>query len=188
MRIPRWVIIFMIMLFMVGCDTQEPAPSETPILEGAIQPTDTTSPPTPVPLTPTPVPDPKDAIRAYLDFWKADDYSRMYSLLTTISKDAISDDEFTERYKKVLAEAAVSSVEYEILSAFERNTTSAEISYKVILKSVLVGDIQRDTLMNLSLENGEWRIQWADALILPELADGNYLWMDRHIPARATAP
>lgn len=185
MRIPRWVIIFMIMLFMVGCDTQEPAPSETPILEGAIQPTDTTSPPTPVPLTPTPVPDPKDAIRAYLDFWKADDYSRMYSLLTTISKDAISDDEFTERYKKVLAEAAVSSVEYEILSAFERNTTSAEISYKVILKSVLVGDIQRDTLMNLSLENGEWRIQWADALILPELADGNYLWMDRHIPARA---
>jgi penicillin-binding protein 2 len=185
MKFKSWLIVVVILLIVVACNTQEPEPSETPIIETPIQPTDTTSPPSPIPPTATPIPDPNDTIRTYLDAWKADDYSKMYNQLTTISKDAITADEFTEKYKKVLAEAAVSSIEYEILSAFERNTTSAEISYRVVLKSVLVGDIQRDTMMNLSLENGGWRVQWADALILPELADGNYLWMDRHIPARA---
>ncbi len=185
MKILRWMIALVIVFLAVGCDSQTSTPGETPTLEGAAQPTDTASPPTPNPPTPTPLPDPEDTIRDYLDAWKVDDYHSMYALLTVISKDAITEEEFTARYKKILAEAAVSGLDYEILSSFVPNTVSAEISYRVSLNSVLVGDIQRDTLMNLSLEGGGWRIQWTDALILPELADGNYLWMDRHIPARA---
>jgi penicillin-binding protein 2 len=59
------------------------------------------------------------------------------------------------------------------------------VSYRVILHSILVGDIQADTLMNLSTENGQWRVQWDDTLVLPQLAGGNYLGMERYIPARA---
>ena len=39
--------------------------------------------------------------------------------------------------------------------------------------------------MNLSLESGQWRVQWDDTLVMPELAGGNYLGMERFIPARA---
>ncbi|MEA3351882.1 MAG: penicillin-binding transpeptidase domain-containing protein, partial [Chloroflexota bacterium] len=88
-------------------------------------------------------------------------------------------------YRDAMAEAAIDSVEYEILSSLESDTISAQVSYEIKLHSVLVGDIQRDTTMNLSLVDGAWRVQWAENLILPELAGGNTLWMDRHVPARA---
>ena len=37
---------------------------------------------------------------------------------------------------------------------------------------------------NFVLEQGQWRLQWDDGLILPELAGGNVLKMDYQIPAR----
>lgn len=185
MKIRHWILIVIILLIITGCRSVEPDRNETHTPEVSSQPTVTDPPPTPEPPTPTPIPDPGDTTRAYLDSWKADDYSSMYTLLTAISKDAITEEDFTEKYRKVLAESAVSNIEYEILSAFQPNTSSAEVSYRVTLESVLVGDIQREALMYLSLEEDGWHIQWTDALILPELADGNYLWMDRHIPARA---
>lgn len=183
MKIPRWIVFLII--FLAGCVSATPQQGETPTIEGIPVQTATQLLPTPVPPTPTPVPDPEDTIRAYLDDWKVDDYSGMYDMLTTISKDAITEEEFTDKYKNVLEEAAVTQLDYEILSSFVRNLQSAEASFRITLHSVLVGDIQRDTVMNLSLEANQWRVQWNETLILPELAGGNYLWMDRHIPSRA---
>jgi len=183
-----WFGLVVIILLFASCDTPTILPSDTPTTETASLPTTTsttTATQTRLPPTSTPIPDPEETTRAYLDSWKMDDYQSMYSKLTTISKDAITGDAFTERYRRALSEAAVSTVEYEILSSFVRNNSSAEVSYRIHLDSVLVGDIQRDTVMNLSLETDGWRVQWSDELILPELADGNYLWMDRHIPTRA---
>ena len=37
---------------------------------------------------------------------------------------------------------------------------------------------------HFNLEQGQWRLQWDDGLILPELAGGNVLKMDYQIPAR----
>jgi len=186
MKFHRWFIFTLLFLLFVSCDTLTLVPSDTPL---AIEQTSTvpqiTETATLTPPTATPVPDPEDSIRAYLNAWKVDDYSSMYALLTSISKDAITESEFTQRYVKIMAEAAITSVEYEVLSSFVRNTHSAEASFRITLGSVLVGDIQRDSVMNLSQEDGSWRVQWADELILPELAGGNYLWMDRKIPSRA---
>jgi penicillin-binding protein 2 len=186
-KIPLWIIFFLIILIFVSCDTPTLMPSDYPVLEDTTTPTTpaSTSTSTILPPTATPVPDPEDTIRAYLDAWKVDDYASMYGMLTTISKDAITEEEFEARYRKVMSEAAVSNIEYEVLSSFIRNATSTEASYRITLNSVLVGAIQRDTVMNLSLEADGWKVQWADVLILPELADGNYLWMDRQIPSRA---
>jgi cell division protein FtsI/penicillin-binding protein 2 len=55
---------------------------------------------------------------------------------------------------------------------------------QVNLHSVLVGDIQRDTVMNLSQEDGQWRVQWDSTLILPELAGENVLQMEVQPPSR----
>ncbi len=186
MRFQRWIVLLILVvfvgLFLVACDANSPTATETSL------PTVTeTSAPTlpPPPENSTPVPDPEQAVRSYLDAWRAEDYASMYGMLTTISQDAITEEDFTEWYTSVATEIALSDVKYDVLGSFVQSTRSAQTSYRVMLQSVLVGEIARDTVMNLSMEDGKWRVQWADNLIIPELADGNYLWMERNTPSRA---
>ena len=47
-----------------------------------------------------------------------------------------------------------------------------------------LGEITRDTNMNLILEKGEWRVQWEEGMILPELRGGRQLLLEYKIPAR----
>lgn len=124
--------------------------------------------------------------QAYLDAWRLEDYATMYSLLTSLSQDATSLEDFTQTYQGVMEEAALKAPDYEIRSAMVESDR-AQVSYKVKLESVLVGEIERDTVMNLSKEGDHWRVQWDYTLILPELQGGNYLRMDRHgyVPSRA---
>jgi penicillin-binding protein 2 len=124
--------------------------------------------------------------RAYLDGWKAETYEKMYGLLSQKSQQSISEEKFTQRYQDVAGEATLSGIDYEILASNEAGGDTAQVDYQAILHSSIIGDIQRDLTMDLQLENGQWRVIWDDALILPELAGGNYLSMDREVPPRAT--
>ena len=182
MKIRYWMILLLVMVFVAGCSSE--AEDATHTLTPMATETATPTLPPPDQKT-TPIPDPDEAVQAYLDAWKADDYATMYGMLTKISRDAISEEEFTLWYQDIATKGAVVGVEYEILSSFVQSTRSAQASYRTTLQSILVGDITRDTVMNLSLEDGEWHVQWADDLVIPELAGGNYFWMDRKIPSRA---
>jgi penicillin-binding protein 2 len=126
------------------------------------------------------------AAQAYLDGWKAKDYAAMYDLLTSLSKDALSEEEFTEHYQGVASEAVLTDLNYELQSLLVK-PDSAQVGYRVTLDSVLVGEIARETVMNLRREKNEWRVQWDDTLVLPELRGGNYLMLDRngYTPSRA---
>lgn len=173
----RYEIIFLIVLSLVGCNQAvvvPPTQSGSPTATLNVVSVDTTS-----------LPDARLAALAYLDAWQADDYARMYSMLTSISRDAISAEDFEKFYRGVASEGAFSQVNNEILSSLVMNPTSAQVSYRTTLSSELVGDLSRDILMNLSLENGQWRVQWDEALVMPELANGNYLTMERFVPSRA---
>jgi hypothetical protein len=172
----RW-LLFLCLCLAVGCGgnpspapTSQPAPSHTPSQPG---------------VSTTRVPDARAIARAYLDAWKAEDYDAMYALLTGLSQDAISREKFEKHYRGVATEMALSGVDYEIISSLVQNPTSAQVGYRVTFHSTLVGDLQRETVMNLSLEQGQWRVKWDDTLVMPELAGGNYLGMERYIPARA---
>ena len=133
----------------------------------------------------TPVPDARESAGRFLDAWKADDYALMYSMLTSVSKDAINREEFEDHFRSIASEMALSDLDYEILSSLVTNPESAQVGYRVNFHSTLVDDISRDTVMNMSLESGDWKVQWDDTLVMPELAGGNYLGMERFIPARA---
>ncbi len=172
-----WMTLF-VLLILAGCS----GPAEpTARLTSSPQPTPTLGD---AQVQTTSVPDAQGAAKNYLDSWLAEDYSAMYALLTQVSRDAITLEDFTARYQSVINEAALSSWEYTVLSSLV-NPHSAQVGYRVVLHSVLVGDIQADTAMNLSLEDGGWRVQWDDTLILPELRGGNHLLMDYSIPSRA---
>ena len=172
------LILLILLLLTVGC-VQSPlvvATSETaPVSDQGDMDADISN-----------LPDVEDTGREFLDAWKRADYQIMYGLLTSISQDAISENEFAGHYQGVANEVALGEVDYEILSSLT-GPDKAQVSYRVKMLSTLVGEIQADTLMNLSLEDGRWRVQWDDTLVLPQLRGGNYLAMDRsgYVPARA---
>ena len=133
----------------------------------------------------TPAPDANTAAIAFLDAWKADDYATMYSMLTSVSKDAVSQEDFEKHFRGIASEMALSGIDYDILSSLVANPESAQVGYRLNFHSTLVDDLVKDTAMNLSLESGQWRVQWDDTLVMPELAGGNYMGMERFIPACA---
>jgi penicillin-binding protein 2 len=131
----------------------------------------------------TPAPDPTAPLTAYLEAYKADDYNTMYDQVSKVTQDAVTLEDFARRNRDALNEMSAGSFDYEVLSSLV-NPYTAEIAYKVIYHTALVGDIQRDMIARFVLENGDWKLQWDDSLIMPELAGGNVLKMDYSVPSR----
>lgn len=128
-------------------------------------------------------PDPEATARVFLDAWQAEDYETMYAMLSPLTQDAIGREDFTARYEDITTQAAITGMEYQIVSSL-LNPESAQVRYRVTLTSAAVGQIVRETFMDLSREGDEWRVAWSEATILPELAGGNGLQLNLETPVR----
>jgi len=172
---PRaWILLILIAIWLLGaCRPDLGAPASTPTLPNLGEPV----------VNITSVPDVRAAAEAFLAAWKAEDYAGMYALLTRLSQDAMSEEAFAQRYRDVAATMSLSGLDYAILSTLT-NPTNAQVAYQVTFHTVLLGDLSREMVMNLVLQDGAWRVQWEDGMILPELRGGNRLMMDITIPAR----
>jgi penicillin-binding protein 2 len=131
----------------------------------------------------TPVPDPQVVAESYLKYWQDDNYAGMYALLTGISQDAITAEDFEKTYQDASFNLTLRNLDYAV-SSILKNTTSAQVQYSVNYHTNLLGEINREMTMFLSLENNAWRVQWDQALILPELHGGNRLSITYEIPSR----
>lgn len=172
----RWIQLVLIVLFLSACASSGGGNPITGIFS------------TPVPLPTaqariTPAPDAQAAVTAFLQALQQDDFESMYAMLTASSKDGISLEDFSKRWNNALNEMSASSIDFSVLSS-QISPYNAEVGYSITYKTVLAGDIQRNIVMRLGNEDGGWRVQWDDALILPELAGGNLLAMEYNIPAR----
>ncbi len=176
MKFFRWLNILIIPAFLSACGSGG--------INGINVPGFPTETPLPQPIVNvTSAPNADAALRAYLDAFKADDYNTMHSLLSKPSQDANPLENFAVRNRDALNVMSAGSFDYEILSSLV-NPYSAEVAFRITYHTALVGDIQRDMVARFSLENGEWKLNWEDGLILPELAGGNVLQMDYSVPSR----
>ena len=123
-------------------------------------------------------------MRLYLGAYQIEDYATMYEMLDQASRDAISLEDFTARYRDALNTMSAGEFDYETLSTLVNDPYTAEVSFRVVYHTALVGDISRDMVARFNLEDGQWKLGWDESLILPELADGMRLAMDYQIPAR----
>ena len=172
MKFTRWIKLILLPVFLAAC-------AGGGLLPG---PTRTSSLPT-AQTTIIHTPDSEPALRAFLDAQLVEDYASMYAMLTQASRAAISQADFAKRYTDALNTMSVSKMEFNILSSLT-NPQSAQVAFHFIYHTVLFGDLSRDMTANLVLENGDWKIQWEDGLILPELAGGKHLVASHTPPAR----
>jgi cell division protein FtsI/penicillin-binding protein 2 len=114
------------------------------------------------------------AAAKYMDAWQKEDYPLMYDMITRVSRDAITLEDFENKYLDAAQNLGFEKMEGTILSVMPKELT-AQVSARVTYKTAVYGDFNRDYVMNVTREDGEWRIQWEDGLVLPELRGGNRL-------------
>jgi cell division protein FtsI/penicillin-binding protein 2 len=169
-----WPGLAILLVLVSGCATgTDPIPSLFP-----------TNTPLPTPWVGiTSVPDATPTMNTFLDALKKDDYAAMYALLDKASQAAITQDDFAARYLDALDKLSAASLDFEVFAA-TTSPVAAQVLFRITYHSTLAGDIARDLTARLNLEDGQWRIQWDESLILPELAGGNRLALDCLAPAR----
>ncbi len=121
----------------------------------------------------------------YLEAWKDWDYDAMYAMLSPLAQDGVSREAFANRYQELRDTARLIGMDYQIVSALVISPQAAEVRYRVTLQSSVVGDIVRETRMDLKREGEEWRVAWTDSTILPELTNGNGFALETFTPTRA---
>ena len=176
-------LILILICLLTSCSLlkKEPDPSEL------YTPTPTSTP-TPLPeprVMITEAPDPLITAEAFLKAWQEERYYDMYDMLSRVSTDSISVDYFRARYNDAAVAMTLKDIAYEITSSLT-GPNSSQVAFHVNYNTVLAGMLSRDNLMDMALENGQWKILWQDTLVMPELAPGNRLVMDIQVPPRGT--
>jgi penicillin-binding protein 2 len=128
-------------------------------------------------------PSPEGTARAFLDGWQSKDYPKMYSLLSSSARGAIPEEAFTAYYQDIDRQTALRSLDYEIRSV-EITPTDGTVQFNVVLHSLLVDDISRQSRMLLKFEQDDWKVVWDTQTVLPELENGDKLVMYRQHPER----
>ena len=174
----RLLIILILFSFLLGgCETFSPAKAtDTPV------PSPTVTLPSPV-VSRGDLPDAEEAAIAYFNLWSAEDYPAMYEKLSTATKSVLSLEDFTAKHKKTATDITLKSATFEPLSNL-LSTNAAQVSYRIHYETNLIGTLERETIMNLALENEQWMVNWETSMMLPELTEGNYLELVLTIPTR----
>jgi penicillin-binding protein 2 len=160
------ILVVLLLPIVVGCDS--PLSQATP-----------TIPPSPTPDLP-----PADEVAfAFLQAWEREDHLAMYSLLSPLSQETYTEDEFISIYRQVADEATILSVAPRILTAFQPDM-HAEVAFAITFQTALVGDFEVQNQMSLSYEWDEWGVDWSPALILPQLGDETFVKLTTWTPSR----
>jgi len=181
MKAIRWINYILILAFLTSCGSAGSSGGSGLGGFGTIFATETPLPTAPVAITPAP--DAQAAIFQYLQAYQSDDFAAMYEMLAKYSRDAITLDDFTKRHNDALNTMSASKIEFTVNSSL-LSPYAAEVGYSITYKTVLAGDIQRNIVSHLVLDEGVWKVEWVEGMILPELAGGNLLAMEYSVPAR----
>ncbi len=165
------LILTLVLLITFTACTSRPTPIDP---EAAATPTATLPDPQ---VFITPAPDVDQAIAAFMQAWQKDDFATMYHSLTTDARSRVSEEDFTARYRDAAVAMTLqfdTGIDYEILSSLT-NPDSAAASVRMNYNTYFFGTLSRQIEFNLVREAGDWRIQWHEGLIFPELMGGNVL-------------
>ncbi len=136
----------------------------------------------------TPAPDLEVLVNAFMGAWQKEDYPSMYALLAVDSQNLITEDAFTDKYLNTAAELTLkfdTGIEY-LIQSTETHPDWATVTVQVSYNTNLFGTLTRDVNLSLVRESGDWRLQWQDNVIMPELENGNILEAVRQTPSRGS--
>jgi len=109
-------------------------------------------------------PDVKQSAQTYLNMWADENYEGMYAMLSRLSQDAFTKEDFIKRHQDTTNALTLVELTSEITSALT-NPRDAQVGYTVNFETALVGTISRNMVMNLTMEDNVWKVQWEEGMI-----------------------
>ncbi|NIM96131.1 MAG: hypothetical protein GTO18_20730 [Anaerolineales bacterium] len=144
----------------------------------------------PAPTLPDPsvttisAPDAEGTVGSFINAWSERDFEQMYAMLSPEAKESISRVDFLQRYEDIWGEMHLTGVDYTVVSSLV-NPQDAQVRYRLNLHSAILGDVVRETWMNLVRLEDEWKVEWTNETILPELTNDANLLFAPILPIRA---
>ncbi len=119
--------------------------------------------------------EPDDAALRFIELLNGGDYEAAYALLTGAAKEAISEEEFVQKYGGIFSGLTVREV---IIgeNSFTQSAMYATFAYTATYRTAAYGDITKNFSMPLHSEGGAWRIEWTPSLIFPEMTWGDSVY------------
>ena len=103
----------------------------------------------------------------YISLLNEEKYDELYSYISTESKAEISQEDFVARNKNIYEGIDAVNIEVQIQSQ-EKEGKTAKIAYSENM-STSAGNISFENIVNLIVEDKEYKIDWSSAIIFPEL-------------------
>ena len=103
----------------------------------------------------------------YISLLNEKKYDELYSYISTESKAEISQEDFVARNKNIYEGIDAVNIEVQIQSQ-EKEGKTAKIAYSENM-STSAGNISFENIVNLIVEDKEYKIDWSSAMIFPEL-------------------
>ena len=135
-------------------------------------------------ITTVSAPDAEQTTTDFLVAWGNRDFEQMYAMLNPGTQATLSKTAFFERYEDVSRTVQLIGIEHEIVSSLIA-PDKAQVRYRITLQSAILGDITRETWMDLERSSDIWKVAWTDTTILPEFTAETNLLMAPVVPTRA---
>ncbi len=119
----------------------------------------------------------RDAAERYLKAWQEGDYEAMHSELSTLSREAIPVERFTERYSEAEAVATLKGID-----PGEPGGDESLVEIPVSTSTLAFGTIEQP----MKFTFGEDGIAWQSGLLFPGLEEGEQLDRETRLPRRAS--
>ena len=106
---------------------------------------------------------------SFTEKWVQADYSSMYEMLTTDSKEYITEEDFISRYTNIFTAINANNLSFEIDGKSIKEDDVITIPFKLNMNSI-TGDLSlTDYKLSLVKEDKEYKIKWDESLIFPNM-------------------
>lgn len=126
----------------------------------------------------------EEAFNLFKENWISNDYSSMYDLLTADSKNYIDKDTFMSKYTKIYEDLEITDIQIAVNGDIVDNTDFYTIPF-TLKASTISGEIEiSDYKANIYKEDKEYKIQWSEALIFPNMLAGDKIQINDFYASR----
>src|SRR5699024_2571770 len=133
---------------------------------------------------------PQDILQTYVNFWEEQQFSEMYDMLTTETKESFSTKDFVDRYDKIYEDLQIKNVNVTIVTD-ESETEKTTSTYPLVVTMDSVAgpikfnsDITLESFVDEENDIDTWLINWNPGLIFSDLLDGGKIKVEQTEPER----